>query len=368
MLLTIRRFMTALACALVWITPAQAIDATGAWGLDAWHVGDTTPARYLPNYSPAKTWRPVSAWASATVRHTEQTDVGGITITASGRAHQLEGGRVDRLDLDWQTDNGMGLRVGVLPYRLTWCRPLGDGPWMLEPDAYCRFHGLREVAQGSFGGQVYATGISSGWLLDGMAGVYRPNIDGQDDKLGPYVSVGPTVLHRKHGISANAMHLASGLHLRAAWLHTDQHQDSSAGSFQRQMAYQMAYLAAEMPITSATTIRSSISTNHGQQRNPASAYRWRGQSSTIEAHFKPGHGHTFALAWSRYRNDTTYKTEPNGQFVDVPSWSIAWRKDWHHGWATTAQATQTQDTSATRRGVVTERSGTAFGLRAMRMF
>jgi hypothetical protein len=54
--------------------------------------------------------------------------------------------------------------------------------------------------------------------------------------------------------------------------------------------------------------------------------------------------------------------------VDVPSWSIAWRTDWQNGWATTVQATQTQDTSATRRGVLTERSSAAFGLRTMRMF
>lgn len=369
MFLTLRHWASVtLATVAMACTPAQAIEATGAVGFDAWGVSNAEPARYLPNYNPANPWQPVSAWATATVRHTEQTSLGGITITAAGRTHQLEGGRVDRLDVDLKTDHGLGLRLGVLPYRLSWCRSLGEGPWMLEPDAYCRFHGLREVAQGSFGAQAYATGMTAGWLIDGMAGVYRPNIDGQDDQLGPYISVGPTVLHRKHGISANAMHLASGLQVRAAWLHTDQHQDSNTGSFQRQMAYQMAYLAAEMPVASRLTLRASINTNQGQQQNPANAYRWHGQSTTIEAHHRPAHGHTVALAWSKYRNTTTYQTGPNGQFVDVPSWSVAWRKDWPSGWATTLQATRSQDTAATRRGVITERQGTAVGLRTTRIF
>jgi hypothetical protein len=355
-------------CTALAAPTAQAIEVTGVIGVDAWHVPSTSPARYAPNYSTAKDWRSTSAWASATARHTEQTSVGGITITATGRSHQLEGERIDRLDVGLLADNGLGVRVGILPYRVSWCNPLGEGPWMLEPDAYCRFHGLREVAQGAFGAQAHATTIAGGWLIDGMAGAYRPNVDGQDDKLGPYVAVGPTVLHRKHGISANAMHLASGLQLRAGWLHTQQHQDSSTGGFQRQMAYAMGYLAADMPVATATTIRLSVNTNQGKQGNPAGPYQWRGQSTTVEAHHKPAPGHTIALAWSRYRNDTTYPAAPNGQFVDVPSWSIAWRTDWQNGWATTVQATQTQDTSATRRGVLTERSSAAFGLRTMRMF
>lgn len=349
--------------------PARAGELQITAGADLWRV-DGGPARYLPDYSlpPGHTFSTASPWLSLRANHTLQTPFGGLTFTGAGMYHTLSGGRIDRLDVDWRATQQLGLRLGVLPYRVSWCRSIDEGPWLLEPDAYCRFHGLREVAQGAFGVQAYTTGIAGGWLLDGMLGAYNPGVDKQDDKLGPFVAVGPTVRHRKHGASINALHLPTGLQLRAGWLRTEQDQASATGTHQRRMRYDMTYLAAEAPATRWLTLRASVNTNNGDQTNPASPFAWQGTSATVEAIARPTAADTLAMGLSEYDNRTLYPAPPNHQRVTVPSWSLAWRHDWPSGWATTVQATHTTDDATTRAGTNTLRTGNALGLRVARVF
>lgn len=348
--------------------PAHATTATGTVGVDAWDTPNQQ-VRYLPNYSTPNAWRSVGAWARGTVQHEHATDIGPLTLTAQARASQVEGTRVDRLDADLRLRPGAGVRLGVLPYRLAWCRTYDNrSPWLSEPDAFCRYSGLNEVAQGAFGAQAYASTLAAGWLIDGMAGVYRPQVDGQTQTLGPYKSVGPTVLHRAHGASVNALHLGTGIQARAAWLHTQQHQDSSAGSYQRRLDYDTLYAALEGNLTHQLDLRASVSQYSGDQTNPALPYHWLGRSTTLEAIYRPAPGHSVALGLSEYVNRTTYAKPPNGQIVRVPTKSLAWRFDLPDNWYGVAQITHSQDTATTRQGATTATSGQAFGLRLAKAF
>jgi len=362
-------FWAGVACLLATCLPAQAqTTVTGAVGADAWLV-PSAQVRYLPNYSPPNEWLSVGAWVRGTLQHEQNTDIGALTLTAQAKASQVEGTRVDRLDADLRVLPGAGVRVGVLPYRLSWCRGYDTrSPWLSEPDVFCRFAGLNEVSEGAFGGQAYMSGIAGNWLLDGMAGVYRPMVDGQNDSLGPYKAVGPTVLHHAHGASLNALHLGTGIQARAAWLHTRQHQDSSAGSYQRRLAYDTLYAALEGNVSQQVDLRASVSQYSGDQLNPANLYGWVGRSTTLEAIYRPAPGHSVALGVSEYVNRTTYAKPPNGQIVRVPTASIAWRFDLPDQWHGMAQITHSQDTATTRQGASTSATGTAYGLRLAKSF
>ncbi len=350
-------------------TPAHAeVTASGAIGADAWSV-PSSQVRYLPNYSTPKEWQPVSVWARGTVQYSDSTDWGQLTLTAQGRTSQIDGGRVDRLDADLRVLPGLGVRAGVLPYRISWCRTYdARSPWLSEPDAFCRYSGLNEVAQGAFGAQAYASTLAGNWVVDGMAGVYRPRVDGQNDKLGPYKSVGPTVMHDAHGLSVNALHLPSGIQARAAWLRTKQNQDSSAGSYQRRLEYDTFYAALEGNLTQRVDLRASVSQYSGDQTNPALPYSWVGRSTTLEAIYRPASGHSVALGLSEYVNRTTYSKGPNGQIVRVPAASVAWRFDLPDQWFGVVQATHSKDDATTRQGVNTLSAGTAYGVRLARTF
>jgi hypothetical protein len=300
------------------------------------------------------------------LQHSTDTDFGQLTLTASGRTDPENQGRIDRLDADLRMGRG-GVRLGVLPYRVSWCRADG-GPWMSEPDAFCRFAGLNEVAEGAFGVQAYRSTLAGGFLIDGMAGIYRPLIDGQNDRLGPYVSVGPTVKHQAHGASVNAMHLGTGIEARAGWLRTAQDQDSEAGSYQRRLRYDSYYLALQGNVTQRLDVRVSLSGYLGNQINPALPHRWDGRSKTLELIYKPDSTQSLAAGITRYSNVTTYSAPPNGQALQVDSLSVAWRKDWPNGIYTVLQATHSTDHSTTRRSVQTHRAGTAYGLRIAQVF
>jgi len=343
--------------------PAHA-EVTLQAGVDVWSVPDNQ-VRYLPNYSTPHDWRAASPW----VRAQGQYQLGDITLSAAGRTSAVEGGRIDRLDADVRLSESAGVRVGVLPYRVGWCRTYDpSSPWIAEPDAFCRFTGLNELATGAFGAQAYQSGRVGGWLVDGMVGVYAPKVDAQVDGLGPYVKVGPDVAHRKWGASVNALHLPTGIQTRAAVLRTHQVQDSTAGSYQRRIDYDTYYLAAEGSITPQLDLRASLSAYVGDQTNPANLYAWDGRSTTLELIYRPATGHTLALGLSEYTNRTTYAKAPHDQSLRVPSTSLAWRFDLPGGMYAVLQATRSADRATTRQGVTTHRAGDAFGVRVAKTF
>lgn len=352
------------------MSTAHATTATAIAGVDAWQT-PTGQVRYLPNYSlpEGKEWSAGSYWLKATVQHEISTDLAPITLTAQGQYNSLIGHRIDRLDASMRVTSNTGLRMGVLPYKTSWCRTYdANSPWMAEPDAFCRFHGLNEMAQGAFGAQAYTSGIAAGWLVDGMVGIYRPEVDGQDKGLGPYVKVGPNTLHKKVGASANALHLSTGIQTRLAWLNTLQNQKSNAGGYERQLDYNTLYAAVEGNATKALALRLSLAAYVGNQNNPAFPYAWDGQSKTLEAIYKPAASHSIAFGLSRYTNITTYAKAPNNQRLQVDSQSIAWRTDWPHGLHTVLQATRSTDDATTRAGVATARAGSAVGFRIAKTF
>ncbi len=367
MLLRASKIAFAFALALLGFAARAQSAFTASMGVDVWSVPGQV--RYLPNYSTPNTWQSANPWASIKAQTTVDTDVGPLTFTASAQTSPVFGNRIDRLDLDLRMTERTGARVGVLPYRVSWCRGYeASNPWISEPDAFCRFSGLNEVSQGGFGAQLYHSDIVGGWMVDGMAGVYRPLIDGQDTKLGPYVAVGPTVKHEKFGASINALHLASGIQARAGYLHTLQNQDSRAGSYQRRLDYDTIYLAAEGNVTPRLDLRASLSAYVGDQLNPALPFAWDGRSTTVEAIYKPATGHSIALGLSNYTNVTTYAKAPNHQRTQVSSQSIAWRTDWPHGLHTVLQATRSTDDATTRAGLNTIRAGNAVGFRVAKTF
>lgn len=348
------------------MTSAARADTTTsvAVGVDFWQ-SPSDPARYLPGYA-SPDFKPVKPWVRAQIQHRIDTDIGIITLTATGQTDPENKGRVDRLDADIKLGH-WGVRAGILPYRVSWCRADG-GPWIAEPDAFCRFSGLKEISEGAAGVQAYRSFVAGGFLVDGMTGLYRPMIDGQNERLGPYVSVGPTVKHQAHGASANAIHLATGIETRAGWLRTAQDQDSDAGSYQRRLRYDSYYLSTQGNVSQRLDLRASLSGYVGHQINPALPYQWDGRSHTLELIYRPDGAQSIAAGLSRYTNVTTYSAPPNGQRLQVDSISLAWRADWPMGVSTTVQATRSTDDSTTRRGVHTERQGNAYGLRVAKVF
>ena len=361
-----------LSCCLISSANANSFNSSVAVGTDYWKINSPakTSARYLPDYSlpVGKEFSDLSHWVDVDLSYETALPVGYLKFTADAAASSLIGQKINRADIDYRIGN-QGARVGILPYRISWCRDNAESAFISEPDVFCRFHGLNEVAQGSFGLQTYSSNLVGNWLLDSMLGYYQPMIASQRDALGPYVSVGPTVKHDAHGLSVNALHLPSSLQLRFGWLNTKQHQDDSSGGTQRQMHYDSYYVAAEITALPKLTTRLSSSGYIGDQTNGSNPYKWNGNSSTIDAIYKLNHKHSIAVGYSRYSNKTFYPMQTvNKQLVVVKGSSIAYSYQASPDWRLMLQYTDTTDWASTRLGVITYRKGNAVGARATRSF
>jgi len=343
-------------------------DITLQTGIDYWKVPNEQ-VRYLPNYNTQEPWRKTEQFMIGSGSY----QTGQFKFTLAGKITSLNGSRIDRADIDYNLGS-WGLRAGVLPYRVSWCRTYDNSsPWISETDAFCRSPILNEISNGAAGVQVYQSNLWGGYLVDALAGVYRPMLDNQDKSLGPYKKVGETVKHNKYGGSINIMHLESGNQIRAAWLHTDLNQnddrDGIAHPYQRQLSYETYYLAGEMEAIKNVTLRLSGAAYIGSQNNSYYPYKWNGTSVTLEGIWQVNERNTLAVGASRYTNDTNYENVPNKtQTLVVPNISIAWRHNFEDGYFGIIQATKSKDDYTTVRDENTFREGSAVGVRLGKVF
>jgi len=344
------------------ITGAASAETTLTTGVDVWDTSSPN-ARYMPNYSTPNEYKTANKFAKAEV----STDVNGIRLTGSGRYSDNEGGRIDRLDADIRIDGTFGVRLGILPYRVSWCRHYErDSVWIREPDPFCSFYGLAEMSEGSFGVQGYASTLKNGFMIDTMIGVYNPQVDNQDKKLGPYVSVGPTVSHKKAGFSANAIHLASGVQSRFSLLRTEQVQNDATGSksaYQRDLTYDTIFYGIEGNITDDISLRYTSSNYIGSQNNPRNLYDWNGKSDTVELTYKKTARDSFSYGYNVYENITKYAASTNIQNLQVKGHNLSWRHDFDDGLFTVIQYSTTTDDYTTIKLVNTYREGRSIGFR-----
>jgi hypothetical protein len=347
---------------LLFAAPVLATTPAISVGVDHWQTPDVGH-RYSPNYSPTNDWRPTAAWVRG---QAEFTLGNGLTASLAAQHHAVDGSRIDRAELDWRATSDTGARIGVLPYRLAWCRTYDrTSVWIKEPDAFCRFPGLSEITQGGFGVQAYKSVTLGGWMVDSMAGVYKPTVDGQDKKLAIYVPVGPTVRHDKIGASVNAIHLQTGTQIRAAWLRSWLDQDDARAvrrPYQRQLRYDTAFVGIEGDPWPGITARLTAAAYIGDQVHAANAYAFNARSVTAELSHRRG-AHEFATGLSHYQNTTRYAGSPRAQTLDVPSLSLAWRYQIDRHLFVVTQATRGMDDAMTASGVATARAGSSYGVR-----
>jgi hypothetical protein len=336
-------------------------------GLDGWQVPDKQ-VRYLPNYNPANPWQSTSQFITAKGSFT----YGQAKFSGSAKMDSVSGSSISRLDVDYNLGT-YGFRIGVLPYRISWCRTFdADSPWITEADAFCRSPILNEISRGAAGLQAYKSWLKGDYLIDGLIGFYQPMIDNQDHSLAAYKAVGRTVESDKYGVSVNVMQLSTGSQIRASWLHNYIAQNDDTGShtaYQRRMDYDTYYLAGETTVKESLTVRLSVAAYVGSQTNPYYPYDWLGTSTTLEGIYAITPKDTIAGAVSNYTNDTKYAQTPNKvQTLNVPSYSVAWRHNFDDGYFGVLQATQSVDDYTLTSGANTLKEGVAVGLRLGKVF
>lgn len=333
-------------------------------GVDVWGV-NAPKVRYLPNYSTEHKWDNLGGWARV------KGDIRGEGSSVSGEVKfsEANGARLMRLEVAAIGSN-FSLRAGVLPYRMSWCSEERFSQWVSEPDPFCRFAGLAEISTSGTGLQVVHDKQIGKWLIDSQFGVFKPSIDGQDEKLAIYVPVGPNTRHDKVGTSVSVANLKTATVWRASWLRSWQDQKSDdPKSYDRFLRYDTIFAGVDAGIAPGVEMKTTVSAYVGNQTNLRNPYKFRAISATSELNWHPAVGHVVSVAFGRYANRTVYAKDPNHhQWVAVPSVSLAYRRDFTTDAFMIVQATRSNDKTITSEGVVTEKWGSAFGVRFGRRF
>ncbi len=325
----------ALLLLLLFNTGAHAqISVTGSVGID--HVklnNDNQQIRYLADYTLKKEFLEDSPWVKVNASYKINPK---YKLTVVGKIHGVDGRDLNRLDLSWmqdeQSDKSVGYRVGILPYRVNWCRDYETAnPWVRELDPFCSFSGLNETSSASTGIQRWSSFIYQDYLIDTLVGVYNPTIDKMDTRLAFYTPVGETTKHYKAGASINAINLKTSTQLRLSVMKNWQNQRDDTGSksgYERRLIYNTFFAGIETPLSEDVDLKITATGYPGKQTNPAYPYEYTPVSKTMELAWKPINNHRLGIGVNRYTNKTVYLNKPNEkQRLDVTTSSITYRYD-----------------------------------------
>ena len=294
---------------------------------DYWQVPEST-LRYQPNYSTINPWHPT--FLSGKIA--SEYEVGnGFDVAFKARYNQIDGAYFDQASIGYH-DVGYGVRLGILPYRITWCETYDfNSVWAREPDAYCSFRKLADSASGAMGAQVYKTLILKDWAIDTQLSFFKPTILNQSNTQGGiYVSTGVDTFDQRYGASVNAMHLPTATQFRLGFISTTQEIN---GTNPRRFKYDTYFIGAEYnPIDSLTLKATQLMYVGGQYATTSSLISYVSSSRTISAVYEITDKDKIGLAFSTVINRTRYPQQNYTlQPLDVPSTNLSYRHDFDRG-------------------------------------
>lgn len=314
--------------------------------------------RYLPNYS---TEYPFSKVTERFTFNANNSLSYNLRYNLEASYSALDKPKVNRAYLSYNQES-LQYSVGIVPYRISWCRSDKDSPFIHDANNFCSYQGLAEMSSSATGVQVAKSIIHSEYITDFMLSAYKPSIDEQDKSLVIYKAVGKNTRHDKVGISFNQINFVKDTQIRVSALRSWQNQES-IGSYERMMQYDTYYLGYEMSLTDKIETRLSSSAYIGQQRNPRNLYTFRSISNTIDVIYKLDAKHKVAIGFNNYSNKTKYDNSRNPQRVQVISYHLAYRYEVNKNTYLITQLTKSYDYSITKDKVITDKQGNSLSLR-----
>lgn len=342
-------------------------------GVDAWQFSNGRPDPLLMMSTNAQWhYRPVSPWGTFDGRLMVSPRA---TLAFKARSNQEMGSHVDELSADWAISPRLGVKVGVVDYKTSWCRTYDiDSPWVRENDPFCTVVDVSGPSGGAPGAQLYTNMQVGAYRLQGIAGVYSPLWFGYNKTEFSNLTYSNSRVEKnsKQGFSINALNLDTATEFRFGYLATQQEQAVHGGwnapDFRVNQAYDITFAGVSFYAMPKLNVR--MQTLHHVMSNknvvePGSSYPHtvRGnvllrRSYVMEFNYQQDAQNVFAFAASKFlmHNALTETNYPYSGYTVYPdfsdytqrSFSLAWRHDWPEGLFTSVQLTRSSlvDTSS----------------------
>ena len=139
---------------------------------------------------------------------------------------------IDKAYLGWKFGEFIGVRVGVVPYKINWCSTYDfNSVWINHPDLNCASNPLvtnyySDISKGAPGASLYYENVFGDWSLESSIGAYAPRVLGyntyENSVFGRTSFRGfEQTSSSKFGFSQNFLNLRSGTEVRFGYLHTN---------------------------------------------------------------------------------------------------------------------------------------------------
>ena len=326
-------------------------------GADYWGV-PSHQVRYLPNYAPPNQFHNLNPFFKAISRH-EFND--SLAAMGKVRYSQVDGLYIDQASVEYKTELAT-LRVGVLPYRATWCEYLNfNSVWIKEPDAFCSYKSLADSVNSGSGVQALSSISRWGWVFDGQIGYYDNTLYNQSKTQGAvYVKTGDYQSDKRYGLNINAMDLETGNQIRVSYIKADQQID---GTVPRHYQFDTVFAGVEFNQIDDLSIKLTATSYIGSQLNKkASLTDYMSTSFSSAITYKLTAQDQIAIGATKVRNRTVYLLSDFTQPLDVPLYSLGYRHDFNDSVFLKAQIMQSSSTYHQINKPETKANGIAAGV------
>ena len=375
-------------------------------GIDTWRlhknlgplgVLDSTSALNLADSQPHGEYKSSATWVKVDAEARRRNAIFRFRYDKN----QSVGSRIDELSADFSSYD-LGLRAGVLSYKVSWCRTQDvDSPWMRENDPFCVVDTTSAAIKSAPGVQAYINTLVGTYKVQSLVGVYRPMFASfNTNEFSEYVDPNLRVIgNKKYGASINAIDLNTGTEVRLSFLNSDQMANAISPYEPTQRLDQktdVLYAAMSTYITPVLNLRFSHfkSKAHVDYSYPIGyvkpgdlypdlfdTFRRERSSKVLELNYQHTARDVISFAYSRYEVFDRYQSirqqTPLGALqystptilnYNNTSQSIAWRRDWQRNFFTIVQATfsdlkQPPSDSTSTTTSYTHSTGRALGLR-----
>ena len=312
------------------------IDSTfkGQLNFDYWQLPDDY-VRYLPN----------KEYEGAQPGLKAQWDVraGDWSFNTKYRYSTSDSRYLDQASISYTITDNIGVRVGELPYKTSWCRTYDYGSvFIREPDPYCTYRQLAESAWSGTGMQIYGTNRFGDWVTDGQVGAYIKDQFNNPVSVGGIFLVPPNYIAKpltSYGASFNALSITTATQVRLAWRHHKQSYDiNSPGGgvdYTTSYNYDLLFAGFEFNPIDPLTIRLTSTNYLGRYTvdakfdyltdyNYGSSYR--SSSNQITAEYQVTDNDVIGLGYGQVKTYSTFDGSILGnQTLQVPNFVAAYR-------------------------------------------
>ncbi len=370
-------------------------------GADVWQISASTSEDLAPGYVEDRTYLLLPDY-NTKWSYKKQSTYGWLTgrLTVDGstyfsmkvQANQYLGLRVDEAQIEKYISPFLGLRLGVVDYKTSWCRTYeSNSIWMRDIEPLCNLQTYRDITGGAPGAQVFVQNTWDPYIIQAQVGIYRPKMLGYAPKeygdLYPAPSVDyeyDVLSNKKTGFNINLLDTIRSIEARFSYIKGIQEAYTPASDLQARsrQSSKANSAAVSFPIQEKITTRFTrfAQTQDGTCRSEVANFSgcnsnifYKKVFNSVEMSYQITARQSVGFGVTKIRYDLrvdNYDASSNFQVflsfpprsIDITQKNLAWRINWGGGMFTQVQYLTSKQNSSYL-GSTFLSDGRALGLR-----